>query len=485
MKGLELAKRFYEAYGEALLREFPEVMPHVAVAVAGPGSEWLGFDDETSVDHDFGPGFTVFLPGEEIVTRRQEFLLERAYSRLPLEFMGYAREKMSPVGGNRFGVRRMADFFRETVGTEDGTLSAAAFLSIPEQCLLEATNGAVFYDGDGIFSAIREKLSELPEDVRLKKLAGELVTAGQAGPYNYGRSVSHGEAGAAALALGEFAKAVLHVAFLLNRRYMPYYKWSFRAARDLERFSAELSPEKLAETLTKLLTDGAAGRITDGASGGAQELLEFLVRETYSAVTETLSGEGYRMEEGFRSFAASNPYSAGAFGQARENGEKSTTDPDAVPDLGRLAETVNAVKNPARPLARFDLPGLTVKVIVPRWENGGVTELVLGEMQAGKKLTWGYHPCREQYYVRSGRVKLTLFGEERIAKAGCIINVPILAPFTLEALEDAAVYDVGGQPEWFSFLLDYDSLRTYSPERLSEALPALMERCGVAVTDLN
>ena len=59
---------------------------------------------------------------------------------------------------------------------------------------------------------IREKLSVLPGDVRLKKLAGELVTAGQAGPYNYGRAVSRGEKGAAALALGEFAKAVLHVA---------------------------------------------------------------------------------------------------------------------------------------------------------------------------------------------------------------------------------------------------------------------------------
>ena len=231
----------------------------------------------------------------------------------------------------------MADFFRETVGTEDGTLSASAFLSIPEQCLLEATNGAVFYDGDGTFSAIRERLSVLPEDVRLKKLAGELVTAGQAGPYNYGRSISHGEAGAAALALGEFAKAVLHVAFLLNRKYMPYYKWSFRAARELKRFSAELPPEKLAETLTELLTAGA------GSSSVTQELLDFLVRETCAAVTEILSEEGYRMEEGFRSFAASNPYSAGAFGQARENGEKTAADSASVPDLGRLAESVNAL----------------------------------------------------------------------------------------------------------------------------------------------
>ena len=32
----------------------------------------------------------------------------------------------------------------------------------------------------------------------------------------------------------EFVKASMHAAFLLNRRYMPYYKWSFRALRGLE-----------------------------------------------------------------------------------------------------------------------------------------------------------------------------------------------------------------------------------------------------------
>ena len=139
------------------------------------------------------------------------------------------------------------------------------------------------------------------------------------------------------------------------------------------------------------------------------------------------------------------------------------------------------MKNPARPLARFEFPGLTAKVIVPRWENWGVTELVLGEMKAGTRISWGYHPCREQYYVRRGRVKLSLFGEERIAGKSCVINVPMLAPFSLEALEDAEVYDVGGQTEWFNFLLDYTSLKTYNPERLEEALPALKERDGVAI----
>ena len=145
------------------------------------------------------------------------------------------------------------------------------------------------------------------------------------------------------------------------------------------------------------------------------------------------------------------------------------------------AEAVNAVKNPARPLASFDFPGLKVKVIVPRWENWGVSELILGEFKAGTRVKWGYHPFREQYYVRRGKVKLSLFGEERIAGKSCVINVPMLAPFSLEALEDAEVYDVGGQTEWFNFLLDYESLRTFSPERLAEALPALRERDRVAV----
>ena len=35
------------------------------------------------------------------------------------------------------------------------------------------------------------------------------------------------------LAAGEFVKHAMAAVFLLNRRYMPYYKWSFRALREL------------------------------------------------------------------------------------------------------------------------------------------------------------------------------------------------------------------------------------------------------------
>ena len=119
MRGLEIAKAFYHEYGEPMLREkFPEILPFMAVGLLGRGSECLGFDDEVSRDHDFEPGFCVFLPGEEIVDRRTAFLLERAYDRLPREFMGLRRGLMQPVGGPRRGVIRAAEFFTEKgIGT--------------------------------------------------------------------------------------------------------------------------------------------------------------------------------------------------------------------------------------------------------------------------------------------------------------------------------------------------------------------------------
>ena len=110
MNGLELSRRFYEECGIPMLRDFADIAPKIAVALAGSGSECFGYDDELSRDHDFEPGFCLFLPDEDTVDRRSAFLLERAYAKLPREFMGFARAPLSPVGGNRHGVIRLADF---------------------------------------------------------------------------------------------------------------------------------------------------------------------------------------------------------------------------------------------------------------------------------------------------------------------------------------------------------------------------------------
>jgi len=238
MKGLDLSEKFYIEHGKKMIEEsFSHLLPYLATGLLGSGSECMGYDDDISRDHDFEPGFCIFLPSESIVPRRDEFLLERAYSALPKEYMGFKRSPLSPVGGNRHGVIRISDFFETKTGDKDGELTMQGWFSISEQFLLEATGGKVFEDKFGLLTEIRQKLSYLPEDVRLKKLAGNLLIAAQSGQYNYQRCIKRGDTGAAQMCITEFANAVLKVIFLLNRKYIPYYKWVFRALGQLELLS--------------------------------------------------------------------------------------------------------------------------------------------------------------------------------------------------------------------------------------------------------
>ena len=276
MKGLDISRAFYREYGEPMLRErFPELVPLLAAGLFGSGSECYGYDDEISRDHDFEPGFCLFLPGEEVVDRRTAFMLERAYASLPKAFMGVRRAMVSPVGGARHGVLRTADFMREKVGSADGELDLRTWLSIPEYALAEAVNGEIFADPYGEVTAIRARLRKRPEDVRLKKLAGQLLIMGQSGQYNYLRCLAHGETAAAQLAVVEFVQSAMAAVFLLNDVYQPYYKWSFRAMRALPKLSitAELS-EYLLTTDNEEKTRGEKYEVMEGIAADVIEELQ-------------------------------------------------------------------------------------------------------------------------------------------------------------------------------------------------------------------
>lgn len=275
MRGLDISKAYYEECGRPMLEaEFPDLLPFLAVGAVGSGSDRYGYDDEVSRDHDFEPGFCIFLPGEDVVDRRAAFRLERAYAKLPKEFMGCKRQMMSPVGGNRNGVIRSAEFYEKTVGTPDGNLSTDAWLRLPDYALAEATNGEVFFDDYGEFTAIRLQLSEMPADIRLKRLAGNLLLMAQAGQYNYIRCLKHGEREAAQLAAVEFVRATMKVLFLLHHRYMPYYKWSFRALR-------EIAPE-MTEKLSFLLY----GDATDAVAEEKYTVIEEIATAVISSLME-------------------------------------------------------------------------------------------------------------------------------------------------------------------------------------------------------
>ena len=232
MKGLEVSKKFYKEFGEKMLCEnFSEIKNKISVGLIGAGSECFSYDDDVSTDHDFDPGFLMFIPDD--FDDKTIFKLEHAYSKLPKEFMGYKRNALSPVGGNRRGVKKISDFLYEKTGSRDGNLTLYDYLKIPEESLAEVVNGEIWSDESKVLTKIRLKLMVLPDDIRLKKLVGEILLMAQAGQYNFKRCIEHSEYGAAKLALYEFIKSTIHATFLLNEVYMPYYKWQFRALRDL------------------------------------------------------------------------------------------------------------------------------------------------------------------------------------------------------------------------------------------------------------
>lgn len=290
MKGLEIARAYWEEHGLPMLeRNFPALLPKVAAGLCGPGSECFGFDDEVSRDHDFEPGFCLFLPGEEIVSRRDEFLLERAYAKLPEAFMGLKRSRLSPVGGDRHGVIRADRFFEEHTGRADGKLSLTDWLHLPDYALAEAVNGDIFRDDSGFFTRIREGLVPPPDAVN-KKLAGAFFLMGQAGQYNYARCLRHGEGGASHLAADTFVRASLQAAHLLSGRFLPYYKWAFRSLRSLpegealaEKLEAVLTgnsdTEKIIEDVCQTLARQAKRRDAALPDGNEMERLAYAVND--------------------------------------------------------------------------------------------------------------------------------------------------------------------------------------------------------------
>ena len=300
MKGIELARAYWETYGIPMIREqFPAYEGIIAAALTGSGSECYGFDDEVSRDHDFEPGFCLFIPGEEIVDRRTAFQLERAYAKLPAEFEGFRRQKMNPVGGQRHGVFRIDEYFTEKIGCPVEELTAERRLRLPDYALAEAVNGEVFRDDAGLLTNCRRILREMPEDVRRKRLAGHLLLMAQSGQYNYRRCLSHGETGAAQLAAGEFVRHTLAAVFLLNRTYMPYYKWCFRALKALP------GGEDLGRSLEWLLTTDNSGALAEDKyfcmEGIASDVIDLLQEQKLTeAVCGDLEKHAYSVNDGIR-----------------------------------------------------------------------------------------------------------------------------------------------------------------------------------------
>ena len=133
-------------------------------------------------------------------------------------------------------------------------------------------------------------------------------------------------------------------------------------------------------------------------------------------------------------------------------------------------EEVYPVRHPDRPIAKFELDGVTVKLMVGRWECAGVREINYFEFQKGFTAeTVDFPAYRELYYVREGEIKFKVFNDEFIARKDNLVDIPHFIAHSMEALTDSAMYDMGGLTCWYDFLHDYTTLVKKFPERAKDS----------------
>lgn len=239
MKLLDVNEQFFFEHGFPRMAEaFPNEFPRMAFGLVGEGSECFGFDDDVSRDHDYGRGFYIWLAKDDFAKHAKA--VQSAYEAMMESYddlHGGGGVGVSGRGGatgrdgvsGRGGVEEIDSFYRRVLGGHALPVEESDWLEIPEKYLAAATNGRVFLDEAGEFSAIRQKLLDYyPESVWLKRMSKACLEMGQSGQYNYQRQLSRGEWVAGALAKARFVEASLQLAYLLNRSYCPFYKWAFR-----------------------------------------------------------------------------------------------------------------------------------------------------------------------------------------------------------------------------------------------------------------
>jgi hypothetical protein len=235
VRGVELSRRFYaDAVRPILERHFPG-LEHAA-ALIGSGSEVLGFDDETSTDHHWGPRVQLFVRDPAPANEIYEVLANE----LPVEFAGYPTNFGPPDAGggsrllvpvergpvaHRVDVETVSGFMLEEIGFDPlVSVEIADWLVTPSQRLLSVTAGEVFADPIGELTTARDAVAWYPRDVWLLVMAGQWRRISQLEHF-MGRTGVRGDDLGSRLIAARLVDDLMRLGFLQERCYAPYPKW--------------------------------------------------------------------------------------------------------------------------------------------------------------------------------------------------------------------------------------------------------------------
>lgn len=215
-----------------------EVFPRVASALGstphaashiGDGSDVLGYDDDVSDDHDFGPRVQIVLP--EGVDPDPVLAALRTLPTRDGDFPVFFTSSESSNGWEeaRPAVTTAAALFTARLGFDPAKgVRLTDWLSTPTQVLATVTAGEVFHDPAGLLTAARDAARWYPDDVWRYVLAAGWLRVEQEEPF-VARIGARGDDLASRVVAARLVRDLMRLALLLERRWAPYSKWLGRA----------------------------------------------------------------------------------------------------------------------------------------------------------------------------------------------------------------------------------------------------------------
>lgn len=235
MKGIDLARLFYrDVVCPWLDKTFPDLK--YDAGIFGYGSELLGFDDEMSRDHNWGPRVQLVVTRLDFAAHAKAIVDGFDVVKPPTflgEPIGYRSRPHPPIvaddayGRPEHGVE---------VFTSDGILrtrlelgprepiDALTWLSLSEQRLLEITAGEIFHNGLGELARLKGIFSECPRDVTLYKLAAQWRRISDEQAFVGRAGYVDDDLGSRIIA-ARIARDIMRLGFLIEGHYPPYAKW--------------------------------------------------------------------------------------------------------------------------------------------------------------------------------------------------------------------------------------------------------------------
>lgn len=327
MKGLELNEKFSNEVVLKLINEFfPFLKNKYAIGLIGYGSDVLGYDDNISQDHEWGPRCHVWLEDNDYkkYTKEIDTMLNE---KLPLNILGYSTRyvvnnelqvlvpaKKIEDSIHHVAITTVSKYLKIQYEIDSKNITSIDWLCIPEQKLLELTRGKIFHDPIGNITRERKKFEYFPDEIWRFKLLYAWQSIDNLDVVAV--CIKRGEILSAKLELNRIIERIIKLVFLLNRRYCPgTMKWISKEFASLPKLAKEIGM-KLEECMNESNIDKCisiieeiylvlldehnnlkiTGRVRFEKSDYSRGLTSFSLKNVINALYQSLSPELQKLE---------------------------------------------------------------------------------------------------------------------------------------------------------------------------------------------